>query len=94
MPHLKDFAVRLKINLDVVCALVRYKLHEQHQHVLQLYSYGKSFLRMHELSFYTPLNLAAIAFKVCFLKHIVILMRHQMRLYLCHKVHDYDYDDQ
>ena len=39
-------------------------------------------------------NLTTLAFKISFFKHIVILMRHHMRLYLCHKVHDNNHDNQ
>jgi hypothetical protein len=38
--------------------------------------------------------LTAVAFKICLFKHRIILMRHQMGLYLCHKVHNNNNDNQ
>ena len=45
---------------------------------------------------YSPFypTLSTVAFKVSFFKHRVILIRHHMSLYLCHKVHDDNHDNQ
>lgn len=43
----------------------------------------------------TPQNiLTAYAFKICLFQHRIILMRHQMGLYLCHEIHDNHDDNQ
>lgn len=43
----------------------------------------------------TPQNiLTAYAFKICLFQHRIILMRHQMGLYLCHEIHDNNNDNQ
>lgn len=38
--------------------------------------------------------LTAYAFKICLFQHRIILMRHQMGLYLCHEIHDNNDDNQ
>jgi hypothetical protein len=59
MPLLKDYRLKAKLNLVFVCALVQHKERELRLYALPLYNYDKSFLRMHVLSFYTPLTKSA-----------------------------------